>query len=158
MDSNSKQRALATLNIYSRTLSAEELARLVPSPPDSAKQKGTPRGRHPGNVHPHSVVSYDSHVERSAGLSAHLEDLLGRLDPAKDALRAFAERADAEDFPSTSITKRLPARVVLWLRAESTDGAIGFGLSNEQLKAVYELGAYLAVELETCDQDGERRN
>jgi hypothetical protein len=152
MDKEIKQRSLATLNIYSRTLSAEELEQFVPFPPDSSKQKGTSRGRQANNVHPHSVVAYESHAHRSADLSSHLEDLLDRLQPAKDALRAFAQRAH-EDSPSTLVGKRPPAPVVLWLRAESTDEAIGFGISNEQLKAIFDLGAYLAVELETYDGD-----
>jgi Domain of unknown function (DUF4279) len=153
MDNNIERRSFVTLSIYSRTLSAEELAQLVPFPPDTAKQKGTPRGRKPGNVHPHSVVTYESHVDPSADLSAHLEDLLGRLDPAKDALRAFAQRAHGEDSPSTSVAKRPPAPMVLWLRAETTDGAIGFGVSHQELEAICDLGAYLAVELETYDEE-----
>jgi hypothetical protein len=152
MDSKPQQRALASLSIYSQTLSAEELAQLVPFPPERSRQKGTPRGRQPGNVYPHSVVAFESLVERSAGLSAHLDDLLRRLDPAKGALRTFAQRARSEGFQSAS--GRPFAPIVVWLRAESADGSIGFDISNEQLKAIFDLGADLAVELEADESDG----
>jgi hypothetical protein len=151
MDSELQQRALASLSIYSQTLSAEELAQLVPFPPERSRQKGTPRGRQPGNVHPHSVVAFESHVDRSAGLGAHLDDLLGRLDPAKGALHTFAQRARSKGFQSAS--GRPFAPIVLWLRAESADGTIGFDISNEQLKTIFDLGADLAVELETDDEN-----
>lgn len=152
MVSQRQQRALASLSIYSETLSADELARLVPFPPEQSFEKGTPRGRRLGGVHPHSVVAFESHVERSAGLSTHLDDLLRRVDPAKGALRAFAQRARSEGFQSAP--GRPFAPVVVWLRAESADGAIGFDIPNEQLKAIFEIGADLAVELEADESDG----
>lgn len=147
MDNAAKQRSLASLSIYSRTLSVDELKQLVPFPPEQSREKGTPRGRQPGNVHPHSVVVYESHLDRAQSLSAHLEDLLTRVAPAKDAVRAFAGRARAEGFQSPSGLPSAP--VILRLYSRNADGTIGLGVSTDQLKAIFDLGADLAVELET---------
>jgi hypothetical protein len=151
MDNKPKQRSLASLTVYSRTPSLGELEQLVPISADWSKEKGTQRGRQPGNVHPHNVVVFESHLDRAAGLSAHVDDVLGRLDPAKDALRSFAQRARSEGFQSAS--GRPFAPVVFWLRAESAEDTIGFDISNDQLKAICDLGAVLAVELETYGKD-----
>lgn len=149
MVSETKHRSLVTLNIYSRTLSTVELEELVPFPSDWARQKGEPRGRQADNTHPHSVVAYESHVDRSAGITAHLDDLLGRLEPAKRSLSAFAQHAKEQDGAATSGAIRPPAPVMLWVNAESTDATLGFGISNAQLKAICDLGAYLAIEIES---------
>jgi Domain of unknown function (DUF4279) len=156
MDSNLQQRALASLTIYSRTLSAKDLAQLVPFPPERSRQKGTPRGRQPGNVHPHSVVAFESHVDRSASLGAHLDDLLGRLDPARPALHTFAQRARSEGFQSA--LGRPFAPIVLWLYiyARNPEGPIGLNISNDQLKTIFDLGADLAVEFETYEEDSRQ--
>jgi hypothetical protein len=147
MDSETKQRSLASLSIYSRRLSVEELKQMVPFSPERSREKGTPRGGQAGNVHRHSVVVYESHMDREQSLNAHLEDLLTRIAPAKDALRAFAARARAEGFQSPSGLPSAP--VILRLYSRNINGSIGLGVSNDQLKAIFNLGADLAVELET---------
>jgi hypothetical protein len=132
MDNKIEKRSQATLNVYSRIQSAQELAELVSVSPDWSRQKGTPRGREPGNVHPHSVIAFDSDVDPSAPIQAHVENLLHRLSPARDTLRQFARRARSDD------EQMIPMR--FWLNVESTDGTIGFGLANEQLKAISDMG------------------
>jgi hypothetical protein len=150
MDNKVEKRSRATLNIYSRILSVQELEQLVPFPPDGSRQQG----RQPGNVHPHSVVAFESHIDRSASLLAHLEDLLGRLSPASDALRAFVQRARADDFqPPAKGRKWIPVR--LSLVEESSDGHMGVEIAPDQLRAIADMGAVLGVELETSDEDDE---
>src|ERR1700722_4220108 len=157
MDSNSKRQSLASLSLYSRTLSVDELKLLVPFPPEGSREKGASRGRHPSNVQPHSVVVFESHVSRSEDLRAHIEDLLTRLAPAKDAVRAFADRARSEDFQSPTGLPSTP--VILRLFVRNTDGIIGLDVSNDELKAIFDLGAVLALELETEDDiDAEEVN
>jgi hypothetical protein len=151
MDNNTEKRSLATLNVYSRILSVQELEQLVPFPPDWSRQKGTPRGRQPGNVHPHSVVAFESHIDRSAKPQAHLEDLLSRLSPASGELRAFVQRARSEDSGPAKGRKWVPVR--LSLDAESSDGHMGVEIYANQLKAIADMGAVLGVELKTCDED-----
>jgi hypothetical protein len=152
MDNKVEKRSRATLAVYSRILSVQELEQLVPFPPDRSRQMGTQRGRQPGNVHPHNVLAFESHIDRSASPLAHLEDLLSRLSPASDALRAFVQRARSDDFqPPAKGRKRAPVR--LYLYAESSDGHMGVEIAPDQLKAIADMGAVLGVELETCDED-----
>ncbi len=151
MDNKVERRSLATLNVYSRILSVQELEQLVPFPPDQSRQKGTPRGRQPGNVHPHSVLAFESHIDRSASPQAHLEDLLSRLSPASHALYAFVQRARSDDFQPVKGRKWVPVRFSL--DAESSDGHMGVEISADQLKAIADMGAMFGVELETCDKD-----
>jgi hypothetical protein len=151
MDNDVEQ--YAALWIYSRTLSVADLERLVPFPPDRSREKGTPisrrtpLGRRPGSLQPHSVVTYESHVSRSEKMSAHLDDLLSRLEPAKDALREFAERARSEGFQSSRGLPSAPISLSLW--AYSTEGTVGVDISPDQLKAIFDLGADLGIELNT---------
>lgn len=88
-------------------------------------------------------------MSRSEDLRAHIEDLLTRLAPAKDAVRAFADRARSEDFQSPTGLPYAP--VILRLFVRNTDGIIGLDVSNDELKAIFDLGAVLALELETED-------
>jgi hypothetical protein len=152
MDNKVEKRSRATLCIYSRILSVQELEQLVPFPPDGSRQQGTQMGRQPGNVYPHSVLSFESHIDRSASPQAHLEDLLGRLSPATDALRAFVQRAQLDDVqPRAKGRKWIPVRISL--HAESSDGHMGVEIAPDQLKAIEDMGAVLDVELETCDYE-----
>lgn len=150
MGNDNEQRSLASLAIYSRTLSLDELRQLAPFPPERSREKGAPRGRQPGNVHPHNVVVFESHANRSESLGVHLEDLLTRLAPAKDAIGAFAEHARSEAFQSPT---GLPfAPVMLRLYTRNAEGMVGLDVSNDELKAIFDLGAALVVELETGDE------
>jgi hypothetical protein len=152
MDNKVEKRSRATLNIYSRILSVQELEQLVPFPPDGSRQKGSQMGRQAGNVYPHSVVAFESHIDRSASALAHLEDLLSRLNPATDALRAFAQQAQLDDFqPRVKGRKWIP--VLISIDAESSDGHMGVEIAPDQLRAIADMGAVLGVELETSDED-----
>jgi hypothetical protein len=152
MDNKIEKWSLATLNVYSRILSVQELEQLVPFPPDRSRQKGTQRGRQPGNVYPHSVLAFESHIDQSAKPQAHLEDLLSRLSPASDALRAFVQRARSDDFqPPAKGREWVPVRVSLV--EESSDGHMGVEIDPDQLRAIADMGAVLGVELETGDYD-----
>jgi hypothetical protein len=154
VDNKAGQRSFASLAIYSRTESVGELERLFLLPPDRSADKGTRRGRMLDNVHPHSVVVYESHLDRADSVGAHLDDLLARLNPAKGRLRDFAQRARMEGFQSAS--GRPFAPIVLWLYvyAGSPQGPIGLDISSDQLQAIAEFGADLALEVET-DHDRE---
>lgn len=145
---NKMTRSYATLSVYSRTLSAQELIELIPVQPDRSWQKGTPntrQGRDPRHVHRLSGLSFRSRLDRSADPNAHLDDLLHLISTGKDALREFAERARVED-PETKTP--LYVRLVV----ETTRGEIGFDFSDELLKAISDLGAHLGVELEFDDE------
>ncbi len=152
MDHKVEKRSRATLCVYSRVLSVQDLEQLVPFSPDWSRQMGTQRGRQPGNVHPHNVLAFESHIDRSASPQAHLEDLLSRLSPATDALRAFVQQARLEDFqPLVRGRKRAPIRISI--DAESSDGHMGVEIAPDQLRAIADMGAVFGVELETCDYD-----
>jgi Domain of unknown function (DUF4279) len=152
-----KHWARASLSIYSRTLSVADLERLVPFPPDRSKEKGTPiyqrtpLGRRPGSLQPHSVVTYESHVSRSEKMNAHLDDLLSRLEPAKDTLREFAQRARWEGFQSPTGRPLAPAALSLWVY--STEASSGVDITPDRLKAILDLGVNLSVALDADLED-----
>lgn len=153
MDNNAQHQSQASLAVYSRKLSAEELKQLVPFPPDESVIKGTPRVKlAPSNVHPHNAMIYKSRLERSQSLNAHLGDLLTRLYPAKDAIRDFARHARSEGFQSPTGLPFAPVILRLYMHVRNPDQPIGFDISNDQLKAICDLGAVLTVEVESYDE------
>jgi Domain of unknown function (DUF4279) len=126
-------------------MSLDELMLLTAIPPDRTVEKGTPRSRrNPDNVHPHSGVSFESRLDRSTDIQAHLDDLLERLGPARDAFRTFVEKTRMEDPDA------VPVRI--WLYLESSEQMVGFDVTDEQLRAVSEFGAHLAVEFDFDDE------
>src|ERR1700689_2752380 len=148
MDKKEKTRSYASLSLYSRVLSVEELTQLVGIPPDDVKQKGTPVARSPSPVYRHSVISFESRVDQSADPSAHLEDLLSWLGPAKDRLRAFAEPACVEE---PELRTPVSMTVVIETRRSET----GFEFSNELLKAISDFGSDLGVEVDFDDEPSD---
>jgi hypothetical protein len=116
---------------------------VVPVTPDRTVQKGTQRGREAGNLHPYSSLTFKSRDDPE-GLSdpeTHIEDLLLRLRSVKDALRSYSQRTRS-DIPSFGTT------VYMRLKIESTDREFGFGISDDKLRAISDLGAHLGVEVE----------
>lgn len=99
------------------------------------------------NPRPYSVLKFESDAKRSSSPAGHLDDLLQRLHPAADALRAFAEDERDND------PQHVPLR--LWLHIEARQAEVGIDISDQQLKVIAELGAWLAVEVEfvTDDED-----
>jgi hypothetical protein len=145
MDNHEYTSSYATLTVYSRSLSVDELTQLIPLSPHYTWQKGTPRSkRNPSNVHPFSGLDFESRLDRSAGPEAHLDDLINLLIPAWDALREFGQRARVED----------PETTPLWIRfiVETTRHEIGFGFSSELTNAMADLGVRFGVELEIVDE------
>ncbi len=102
-------------------------------------------------MQPHSVVTYESHVSRSEKMGTHLDDLLSRLEPVKDALREFAQRARSEGFQSPTGRPSAPISLSLW--AYSTEGTVGVDISPDQLQAILDLGADLFVSLDADIED-----
>lgn len=146
-----KHWAQASLSIYSRTLSVADLERLVPFPPDRFKEKGTPRSRRrPGNLQPHSVVTYESQLSQSESIERHLDALLSRIEPAKDALREFAQHARSE-FPPSKRVLLGPVALSLWVY--STEASSGVLITPDQLKAILDLGVNLNVALDADIED-----
>jgi RHS repeat-associated protein len=88
----------------------------------------------------------------SQSLNAHLEDLLTRLNPAKDSVREFAQRARSEAFQSPTGLPFAPVVLSLDIYARNPEQPIGFDISNHQLKAISDLGAVLTVEVESYDE------
>jgi hypothetical protein len=154
MANETERQSYATFVAYSHILTAQELGQLLPVQPDELWQKGAPRykknpvtswGKDPRNVHRVSGVSVESRLDRSAPPEAHIDDLLRLLSPAKNTLRAFAQRARVED---------LETKVPLYLTVviETTRAEIGFDFPDEMLKAISDLGAHLGLELEFGDE------
>jgi hypothetical protein len=145
MDSKLERWSQATLTVYSRARSAQELMEIISIIPDRSWQKGTRRGRGPDNVHPYSGLTYESQIDHAKDISAHIDDLLCRLAPAADAMTAFAKDARSED-PDT-----IPIRVGLLV--ESMNREVGFDIALAQLKAITALGGHIVVEVEV-DEEG----
>jgi hypothetical protein len=144
MGSKFERWAQATLTVYSRTRSAQELMEIISVEPSRSWQKGTRRGRGLGNVHPYSGLTYESQVDHATDISAHIDDLLHRLAPAADALTTFAKDARSQD-PET-----IPIRVELLV--ESTNREAGFDITHPQLKTITDLGGHIVVEVEVDEE------
>jgi Domain of unknown function (DUF4279) len=145
MDNRDHKWALATLDIYSRILSVEELRQLVPIEPDETRQKGTSRGKRPGNVFPYTVLTFKSRLDDSAHPTEHLGDLLDRVHTAKQEIREFAERTRVAD-PD--------ARMYVYVRlvVETSRREVGFDFSP-YLHGIAELGAGFGIEVDIADDD-----
>jgi hypothetical protein len=135
------KRSRATLTILSRTLSADDVVRAIASTPDRIVEKGSPVKGKGGNVHRYSVVEFESHLEPEAEPSAHIDELLLRLSPAKEAIRALADPTSAPG------SRGVPVRLSLYI--ESPRKMLGIDMSAEQLTAIGEFGAHFGVEVDT---------
>jgi hypothetical protein len=142
---NQLTRSNASFTILSGTLSVEEMVGRVALTPDRTVEKGSPVKGTGGNSHRYSVVSFKSRIERQAQPEAHIDDLLLRLDPARDAIRRLVEERLAEEPES------VPARLSLYVR--SSRSVVGLSVSSAQIKAIGELGAHLDVEVDTDCED-----
>jgi hypothetical protein len=67
--------------------------------------------------------------------------LLDLVSPARDDLRAFAQRARLEDPETTPLYMRLIV--------ESTRSEVGFDFSEEWLKSITDLGGRFGIEPES---------
>ena len=141
MDNQITKRCRATLTILSRTLKVDELVRAIALTPDRIVEKGSPITGKGGNVHRYSVVEFESHLDAEAEPSAHIDELLLRLSPTKEAIRALAEPNCAPG------ARGVPVRLSLYI--ESPRKMLGIDLSAEQLTAIGEFGAHLGVEVDT---------
>jgi hypothetical protein len=138
------RRTRATLTILSPALSVDDIAQKLGLHPDWSVEKGTPVTRTASEVHRYTAVSFESRLDEEAEPSAHIEDLLLRLTPVKDAIRSLAGPAPGPG------TRGAPVR--LSLHIESSRSMLGIDISADQLAAIAELGAYWGVEV-TCDLD-----
>lgn len=135
------RRSRATLTILSATLSADELVKAIALTPDGIVERGSPVSGSSGNLHRFSVVSFESHLDPQADPFAHVDELLQRLAPARDAIRALAGSARPAE------SRDVPVR--LSLHVESTHRMLGLDLSAEQLAVIAKLGAHLGVSVDT---------
>jgi Domain of unknown function (DUF4279) len=141
MDNQLVTHSRATLTILSRLHSTDEIVRALGLTPDRIVEKDTPVQGKGGNVHRYNVVEFESHVDAEAEPSAHVDNLLLRLSPAKETIRAFAEPARAPGG------RGVPVRFSLYI--ESARQMFGIDMSAEQLRAIGECGAHLGVEVDT---------
>jgi hypothetical protein len=132
-------RSLAVLVVLSTTQSEQELLQRIPTAPDRSWQQGTRRGRGHENVHKYTGLEYCSQLDRSAPPQAHLDNLLQRLRPAADALRAIADEYRSDD-------SYVPVR--LWLYVESIDDTAAVDISHEQIRSIDDLGAHLGLNVD----------
>ena len=139
------KRTFATVAVHSRARSQGELEAIVSLTPDAAWQLGAVRkGSRSENRHKQSGLRFESRCDEFAPPEDHIDDLLTRLAPARQQLRAFAEQAREVD-PGTVAVQ---LRVVL----ESVKRELGFSVKSEQLRAISELGAeFLGVEVAFVD-------
>lgn len=149
MDKQITRRSNASFTTLSSTLSVDELTRAIALTPDKTAERGTPVKGAGGGLHRYSVVSFKSRVDRQADPEAHIDDLLLRLGPARDAIRKLTEQRLAEEPQS------VPARLSLYV--ESSASVVGLDVPSRQLKAIWELGAHFGVEVDTdCEStDGQ---
>jgi hypothetical protein len=145
MNSKLTKRSHATLTILSSTLSVDEMTRAIALTPDRTVEKGSPVKGKGGNVHRYSGVSFESRSDRQAGPEAHIDDLLVRLSPARDAIRRLADGTHAAG------TRGVPVRLSLYV--ESSRSVVGLDVSSAQLTAIGELGAHFGVEVDTDCED-----
>jgi Domain of unknown function (DUF4279) len=141
VDSKLAKRSRATLTILSRTLTADELVRAIGVTPDRVVEKGSPVKGTSGGVHRYSVVAFESHLDADAEPSTHLDELLLRLSPIREAIRALADPGCAPG------ARDVPVRLSLYI--ESPRRMLGIDLSAERLAAIGEFGAHLGVEVDT---------
>lgn len=141
MNSKLAKRSHATLTILSSTLSADELVRTIGVTPDRIVEKGSPVKGRGGGVHRYSVVAFESRPDRQADPPDHIDELLLRLGPAKEAIQALAGPARAPG------SRGVPVRLSLYI--ESPRRMLGIDMSAEQLTAIGEFGAHFGVELDT---------
>jgi hypothetical protein len=134
-------RCRASLTILSSVLSADEIAQKLALHPDGSVDKGTPLTGNAGDNHRYTALTFESHLREDAELSAHIDELLRRLKPAKDAIRSLAGPAPGPG------TRGAPVR--LSLHIESSRRMLGVDLTADQLEAIAELGAYWSVEVDT---------
>jgi uncharacterized protein DUF4279 len=84
-----RQEALATLMLYSDTKSAEELAESIGAEPSRMWNKGDLNRR--GQPCQTTAISYESAVPADISPDGHLLDLLTRVEPVSERLRAEVE-------------------------------------------------------------------
>jgi hypothetical protein len=80
--------AVARLRVYPETGSAEELAARLGLPPDEKWNKGEPRVDRDGQLHKATAVSYHSALARESAPDDRLADLVKRVEPLREALKA----------------------------------------------------------------------
>lgn len=141
MDNNITERSYVTFTITSSTHSVDELVRAIGLIPDRTVEKGSPVRGTRGNVHRYSAVSFRSRIDHHAEPGAHIDELLLRLSPARDAIRGLVEQRLAEEPQS------VPARLSLYIK--SSRSMVGLDVTSAQLTAIGELGARLGVEVDT---------
>ncbi len=98
-----------------------------------------------GGIHRYSAMSFRSRTDCHADPGAHIDDLLLRLSPARDAIRRVVEQRLAEEPQS------VPARLSLYVK--SSRSVVGLDGTNAQLTAIGELGAHFGVEVDTDCED-----
>jgi hypothetical protein len=114
--------------------------------PDRTAEKGSPVNGTGGGIHRYSAVSFRSRIDHHAEPAAHIDDLLLRLSPARDAIRRLVEQRLAEEPQS------VPARLSLYVK--SSRSVVGLDVTSAQLTAIGQLGARFGVEVDT-DCEGE---
>jgi hypothetical protein len=143
------RRSLATVTVYSRTLSEDEFKKLIPLTPSESWQKGTPRTQNPSNVHPYTGMTFRSRLPRNAPPEDHLADVLTLVGPVKPQLRDYVSRATIED----------PTLKALYtsLTLEAGDHALGLDIPTNVLADLSALGGGFGIEFEVVCQsdDGE---
>lgn len=136
-------RALATLTVLSRRISAHEVGERVGVAQATLTERSSSASGESERAGAYAVLELKSELDRAAPPQAHLDDLLKRVWPVRERLHNFAREARAEDADT------VPIRV--WLNVESADGRLGVDITAEQLSQIAALGAHLGIELETTD-------
>jgi hypothetical protein len=127
----------ATLTILSEDLSVNEVSDTIGESPDWSVEKGTAIKGEPGNVHRYTAVGFESRVDSDAPPAAHVEDVLARVEPAKEAIRRLAGRRRA------SGSRGVPVKLSVHL--ESSRLMTGLEFSDSQLSAIADFGAHLGI-------------
>jgi hypothetical protein len=149
MDNKTTKQSHATLTIISATLSVDELVQAIGLTPDRTVEKGTQVKGKGGGVHRYSAASFESRPDRQAPPPEHIDDLLIRLSPAKEAILKLADGAHAPG------SRGVPVRLSVYI-FESAPRMVGLDLSAAQLMAIGEFGAHFGVVVDTdCESDDE---
>jgi len=138
-------KSYAHVTILSSAHSPEEMAAAVGLPPDSAWAKADlrrPGGRSTGR-HKFNGITYDSPARAGGdGPHEHLEQLVARLRPHSEQLRALAGEEGVDS-------------VRLWLVQQTTSRNPAFSVSPALLAAIAEMGASLDLDIYVLDDDEE---
>ena len=136
-----EDRNQALLVVLSSTMSLDELRRRIPLESDHGWAKGSPRPGRSATVEQFSGLRFESRLEPADPPAHHLHDLLDRLQPAQDDVRAVADELARHGDGAGSLR--------VWVHVVGvTRDATSVEVGNAQLQAAAALGAEVYVTLD----------